>query len=99
MAKKKESTPRSRVRSALRQVWLRSRERAAAIKRENGCCEVCGKKQSAARGREVRLEIHHQDGVALEEIIDLVFQELLCHPDRLTVLCSDCHDGEHHDGA
>ena len=99
MAKKKESTPRSRVRSALRAVWLRSRERAAAIKRENGCCESCGRKQSVAKGKEVRLEIHHQHGVAWEQIIDLVYEQLLCHPDKLTVLCSDCHEEEHHDGS
>lgn len=95
MAKKKESTPRSRVRSALRAVWLRSRERAAAIKREGGRCECCGKKQSAAKGREVRLEIHHKEGVAWEQIIDLVYEQLLCHPDRLEVLCTDCHQEEH----
>ena len=34
MGKKLLTTPRSRVKAALRQVWLRSRERAAALKRE-----------------------------------------------------------------
>ena len=95
MGKRKEGTPRSRVRSALRQLWLRSRERAAAIKREGGCCEVCGKKQSVAKGKEVKLEIHHRHGVDWEELIDRVYQSLLCHPDDLEVLCKDCHDKEH----
>ncbi len=98
MGKKLPTTPRSRVTAALRQVWLRSRERAAAIKRENGCCEVCGKKQSAAKGREVRLEIHHNNGVQWQQILDKVFKELLCDPRHLTVLCKDCHSQVHEEG-
>ena len=95
MAKKLLHTPRSRIRSALRQVWLRSRERAAAIKRENGCCEKCGRKQSVAKGREVRLQVHHKNGILWEELIDLVYRYLLCDPADLEVLCEDCHKVEH----
>lgn len=98
MTRKKLTTPRSRVRSALRQCWLRSRERAAAIKRENGCCEVCGKKQSAAKGREVKLEIHHTDGVEWDKILDYIYRHLLVSPDKLTVLCTDCHAETHRTG-
>ena len=97
MGKKKLSTPRSRIRSALRQVWLRSRERAAAIKRENGCCEKCGAKQSAARGREMKLEVHHRNGVKWDELINLVFKYLLCDPADLEVLCDKCHAHTHDD--
>ena len=95
MGKKLPTTPRSRIRSALRQVWLRSRERAAAIKRENGCCERCGAKQSAAKGKEVKLQVHHKNGVLWEELIDLVFRYLLCDPKDLEVLCEKCHAAEH----
>jgi hypothetical protein len=35
MGKKLPYTPRSKVRAALRQLWLRSRERAAALKAAN----------------------------------------------------------------
>jgi hypothetical protein len=98
MGKKLPSTPRSRVTAALRQVWLRSRERASAIKRENGCCEVCGKKQSTAKGREVKLEIHHNNGVQWQEILNKVYKELLCDPKHLTVLCKDCHAKTHETG-
>jgi len=98
MGKKSLRTPRSRVTAALRQVWLRSRERAAAIKRENGCCQICGTKQSAAKGREVKLEIHHNNGVQWQQIIDKVYRELLCSPEYLTVLCSTCHKQTHTTG-
>lgn len=95
MAKKLLTTPRSRIRSALRQVWLRSRERAAAIKREKGCCEKCGAKQSRAKGKEVYLEIHHRNGIQWEELIDLVFEYLLCDPKDLEVMCTKCHNEYH----
>lgn len=98
MGKKLASTPRSRVTAALRQVWLRSRERAAAIKRENGCCQVCGAKQSTAKGREVKLEIHHNHQINWQHIIDTVYKHLLCDPKHLTVLCKDCHAEVHKTG-
>ena len=91
MGRKLARTPRSRVTAALRQLWLRSRERAAAIKRESGCCEVCGDKQSKAKGKEVILEVHHRNGIQWKEIVDLIYEQLLCHPDKLEVLCSRCH--------
>lgn len=89
------TTPRSRIRAALHQLWLRSRERAAAIKRENGCCERCGAKRSVARGREVTLEVHHRDGIDWPALIDLVYERLLVDPSRLEVLCRECHGAEH----
>lgn len=96
MSKKLPTTPRSKVRAALRQLWLRSRERAAAIKREQGCCEYCGKKQSTAKGRVVKLEVHHNGGVPnWDHMIEVVYRHLLCDPKHLTVLCKECHDSEH----
>ncbi len=95
MGKKSPSTPRSRVRSALRALWLRSRERAAAIKRECGCCESCGIKQSVAKGREVKVHVHHRDGVEWENILDYIYRHLLCDPNHLEVLCKSCHDSQH----
>lgn len=99
MSRKKPVTPRSRVRAALRQVYLRSRERAAAIKRASNTCEVCGKKGSAAKGREVKIEVHHNNQIAdWEKVIDAVFRHILCSPDDLTVLCKACHDDVHEKG-
>jgi len=41
------------------------------------------------------VEVHHRDGVEWIELIDLVYQYLLCHPDKLEVLCKDCHKLTH----
>jgi predicted HNH restriction endonuclease len=98
MGKKLPGTPRSRVTQALRQLWLRSRERAAAIKREGGCCECCGAKQSAAKGREVKLEVHHLNGIQWKAIIDHVYRHILVDPKELMVLCKSCHTEAHEKG-
>jgi predicted HNH restriction endonuclease len=101
MSKKKPSTPRSKVRAALRQLWLRSRERAAACKAESYTCEECNVKQSKAKGREVAIEVHHNKGIDWEFLIDEVYRVLLVSPDNLTVLCKACHkkltEGERHE--
>jgi hypothetical protein len=98
MGKKLPHTPRSRIRAALRALWLRSRERASAIKREQGCCEICKAKQSVAKGREVKLEVHHNEGIEWEKMIDYVYRHLLCNPQHLTVLCKSCHTTTHEKG-
>lgn len=95
-SRKAEGTPRGKVRAALRQLFLRSRERAAALKASGHCCEACGVKASKAEGREVAIEVHHREGVAnWEQLIDMVYAELLCDPELLRVLCKSCHDFEH----
>jgi len=77
-------------------LWLKSRERSFVLKREGNCCEVCKSKQSVAKGREVKLEVHHLDGVPnWEHLIDTVYRHLLCDPSKLEVLCKSCHDLEH----
>jgi predicted HNH restriction endonuclease len=91
MGKKLASTPKSRVRSALRQLWLRSRERAAAIKREGNACEECGKKGSKAKGREVNIEVHHLEEIQWERVIEYIYRHVLVHPNGLEVLCKECH--------
>ena len=93
--KKLLTTPRSKVRAAIRQLFLRSRERASALKREKYCCKQCGVKQSKAKGKEQKVEVHHIHGIGNWEIvIDHVFSEILCSPDNLEVLCPDCHKKE-----
>jgi predicted HNH restriction endonuclease len=97
MGKKLPHTPRSRIRAAVRQLWLRSRERAQALKDHQNCCGRCGVKQSMAKGKEVKLEVHHLDGIEWEEVIDFIAKNVLQTPDRLIPLCKECHEKEHHE--
>lgn len=91
MSKKLERTPQSRIRAALRQLWLRSRERAKALKRDGYSCQECGKKLSKAKGREVRVEVHHKKEIEWENIILFIYKYLLIDPEGLVTLCPDCH--------
>ena len=91
MGKKLKSTPRSRVRAALRQLWLRSRERAAALKRDDYRCQGCGKKQSRAKGKEFKVQVHHKCGIEWEYMIDQVYDHILCDIEDLETLCETCH--------
>ena len=88
---KKPNTPRSQVRSALRRLWLRSRERAAALKRDDYTCKDCGRKQSRAKGKEFQVQIDHLDGVEWEAMIDYIYRHLLVSPDRLETVCPEDH--------
>ena len=98
MGKKLPHTPRSQIKAALHRLWLRSRERSAAVKRDNNTCQVCSKKGSTAKGREVKTEIHHLDGVEWNNIIEYIRRHLLCPPDKLMTLCKDCHEEVHEKG-
>ena len=94
LSKKQPNTPRSRIRSALRQVFLRSRERAAVLKESGYSCR-CGAKQSKAKGREVKVNVHHKTGVDnWDKMIDSVYEQLL-NKDDMEVLCECCHQDEH----
>ena len=96
MGKKLPTTPRSRARAAIRQLWLRSRERAAALKQAEYKCQLCGIKQSTAKGKEVKLEVHHNNGITnWEHVLDSIYRHILCDPEHLTVLCKACHEEEH----
>ena len=95
MSKKLPTTPRSKVRAAIRQLWLRSRERACAIKRDNYSCVHCGVKQSKKKGFEQKVEVHHLDGIEWDNIIDYIFRHVLIDPKRLETICPECHKKEH----
>jgi predicted HNH restriction endonuclease len=63
------------------------------------CCERCKVKASKAKGREVGVQVHHREGIAQwEQIIDLIFEQLLVDPSLLEVVCVDCHKAEHGKG-
>ena len=86
-------TPKSRVRGMLRQIFLRSRERHAALKRDNYTCQKCFRKQTAKKGQEFKVQVHHKEGIDVwDEIIELIYKELLCDPEKLKTLCKECHD-------
>jgi predicted HNH restriction endonuclease len=96
MGKKLLNTPRGRIRSALRQLWLRSRERASTLKRDGYTCQICGRKQSKVKGKEFSVQVHHKDGITnWEEVIDSIYDNILCDPDYLETICKKCHDGLH----
>lgn len=92
--KRSERTPRSQIRQALRRLSLRSRERAACLKRDRYTCQRCGAKQSRAKGREVYVEAHHTKGILWDVLVDSVYEMLLCHPDDMITLCKECHAKE-----
>ena len=82
----------------LRQMFLRSKERNSAMKRDEYSCQKCKKKQSKKQGHEVRVIVHHLKGIGIwDELIDLIYEHLLCDPDELQTLCEDCHDDETYD--
>jgi len=102
MAKAKVSrklpyTPNSVIRSAMRQLWLRSRERSGAVKEQHNTCQRCGRKGSVAKGCEVKINVHHRNGIKWEELFLLVRERLLQTPDMYECLCEDCHKEEHYD--
>lgn len=97
MGKKLPTTPRSRARAAIRQLFLRSRERAACLKAAKNRCSKCGVKSSKKIGAEVKVHVHHKNGIKIwEEVLDLIFREILCAPELMTVLCVACHEELHH---
>ena len=96
MSRKQANTPRSRIRSAIRQLWMKSRERAKVLKNSGYCCVQCGLKQSRAKGKEVSIQVHHVGGISIwEEVIDLIAKNIL--ETEQVPLCKDCHKKEHED--
>ena len=100
MKKRMDYTPNSRIVNALRQLWLRSRERSMAVKLAHNTCLDCGRKGSAAVGREVKIQVHHRNGIDWAGIAQLIRERVLQTPEAYDVLCVDCHDKRHeNDGA
>lgn len=93
MSRRLPTTPRSRIKNALRQVFLRSRERAAALKATGHTCARCGIKASQAKGREVKLHVHHVGGINWDGVVDLIIERVLAVP--MIPLCVSCHKEAH----
>jgi 5-methylcytosine-specific restriction endonuclease McrA len=76
----------------LRQIFLRSSERAEALKRDNYSCCKCHVKQSKKKGFEQKVQVHHKKGIDVwNPIIDMIYDKILCSPDDLETLCPECH--------
>ena len=95
MGDKLPYTPTYRIKKVLRLLFVRSRERAEALRNTGYTCAVCGVKQSAAKGRVVKLAVHHMDGIDWDGLCALVRARLLPDPSRLAPLCKTCHEKEH----
>jgi thymidine kinase len=75
-------------------IFLKSRERADALKKTQYCCSKCGIKASQKKGAVVKVEVDHVDGIDIwDELITLIEEKLLCigKPDKLQPLCKECH--------
>jgi len=92
MGKKLPYTPASRISHYIRLCWLRSRERAKILKEANYTCSKCHRKQSKAKGHELKVEVHHKKKIDWKKIVEYVRKEVLDKPQE--VLCVDCHKKE-----
>lgn len=88
MGKKLPNTPRSKVTSVLRRLFMYSRERNATLKRDGKQCVKCGCKE--------HLRVHHKTEIPWDEIIKPIMKYLLCDKSALVTLCKDCHNKVHY---
>lgn len=95
MGRKLLTTPRSKIRALIRNGFLRSREHAACLKAAHNICAICGAKKSVAKGREVKVQVHHIHGIpkeAWERAITIILEEIIGPPERMQCLCKSCHE-------
>ena len=92
MGKKLPYTPKSKIAGWIRRGWTQSRERAKVVKEAGYRCSKCNKKQSRAKGKEVKIEVHHIDKINWENVIRIIREEVLDKPQE--VLCYECHKEE-----
>ena len=85
---------RSNMQILLRKLWMWSEAKRAALKRESNTCQGCHIKASVAKGKEFKVQVHHENGIDWDKIWEVVKEKLLCDPSHLKVLCKECHDLE-----
>jgi len=85
-------TPKGIIVNALRMLWLHSRERRAALKRDFYTCCDCHKKQSTAKGKEFKVTVDHLDkNIPWDLLVDVVRRHLLVDHARLETVCPEDH--------
>lgn len=88
----KTITKKAVIVHALRRLFLQSKERAAALKKQKYTCQGCGIKKSAKKGAEVKVQVHHKKGILNWDLLVAEIRKyLLCNPEDLEVLCKKCH--------
>jgi len=86
-------TPKSIIVHALRLLWLHSRERRAALKRDHYTCQDCKRKQSTAKGKEFKVQVDHLDElINWARIEEYIRRHLLVSHERLETVCKPCHE-------
>ena len=91
-SRRKPVTPNSQIKAALHRLWLRSRERQAALRRDGYTCQDCGRKQSKAKGKEFSVEVDHLAGqINWPQIIEYIRRHLLVDPSELETVCHADH--------
>lgn len=89
-------TSDSVIKSAVRTLWLRSKERRAAIRDQGNRCRRCNAKESSRKGAEVAIEVHHLKGeIDWPKVIKFIREEVLVDPSELELLCGTCHHLAH----
>lgn len=89
-------TSDAQIKSWLHRMWLHSVERRTALKNAGYRCEECDAKQTAAEGKELKLDVHHKHGhVNWQKIFEVIRAELLVPAEELSPLCPPCHDIKH----
>ena len=53
-------TERHRIKGMLRQMFLKSKERNACLKRDEYTCQICKRKKTTKKGKELNVEVHHK---------------------------------------
>lgn len=87
--RKPRHTTRANIKAAIRLLWLRSPERAAILKEDGYRCQSCGKKQSKAKGKEVKVQVHHDNGILWDDICDLIL--FYVFHSKQSTMCEKCH--------
>jgi len=99
MAKRRKyedwETVDSKIRNVLRRLWMWSKERTYVLKANDRRCAECGRKNSKAKGKECKVEVHHINGINWKKIFQVLREELFVSPDKLIPLCVECHDKKH----
>lgn len=92
MSRKKPITPNSVIRSALRKLWLQSRERYAVLK--IGKCRKCGRGKVELERSGIALEVHHIENIDWVPVFEAIRKQILVDPKKLSCLCLECHGKE-----